>query len=182
MLDLAWTVTILNDWDMASWVDDNDNIPLSTAQHCTGTLPFMAMELMVPNPPAHLYRHDLKSFFYILIWAALHYDFKNKTRASRVHPAIEEWNNSKMKSVHDNKGLLLRNSKDIVTIIAQIPLQCQALGPWIHAIWDLFYEGSLIQGHYEMAKRRGATATWDNKTYGGCITFEKFVGAVGCPI
>ncbi|KAG5633023.1 hypothetical protein DXG03_008842 [Asterophora parasitica] len=71
----------------------------------------MAVELMVPNPPAHLYRHDLESFFYILIWAALHYDFKNKTHASRVHPAVEEWNNSKMKSAHGDKKALLGHMK-----------------------------------------------------------------------
>ncbi|KAG5637391.1 hypothetical protein DXG03_004449, partial [Asterophora parasitica] len=106
----------------------------------------------------------------------------NKARAPKVHPVVCKWNSSDMESAHDNKDSLLRNSKNIVTIIAQIPLQCQALVPWIRAIWDLFYEGSLIQGNYEMAKRRGATATWDNKTYGGCITFEKFMGAVGRPI
>ena len=31
---------------------------------------------LVPNPPPHLYRHDLESFFFMLVWAAIHYDLK----------------------------------------------------------------------------------------------------------
>ncbi|KAF5383649.1 hypothetical protein D9615_003848 [Tricholomella constricta] len=66
---------ILNDWDMASDVEANDEILPSTATHRIGTIPFMAIDLLVVNkrPPPHLYRHDLESFFYILVWAASGY-------------------------------------------------------------------------------------------------------------
>jgi len=55
---------ILNDCHMVSHVEANNEIQLSTATHRTGTIPFMAQDLLVDSdPPPHLYRHDLESFF-----------------------------------------------------------------------------------------------------------------------
>lgn len=80
---------VLNDWDMASYVELNNEIYSPTAKHRTGTIPFMARELLTkgtPGPPPHLYRHDLESFFYIIVWAAVHYSFKKKKR----YPTCDE--------------------------------------------------------------------------------------------
>ncbi|KAG6825926.1 hypothetical protein H0H93_016962, partial [Arthromyces matolae] len=58
---------VLNDWDMASYLEENGEIEYSDATRRTGTIPFMACDLLVDHePPPHLYRHDLESFFYIL--------------------------------------------------------------------------------------------------------------------
>ncbi|KAF5383654.1 hypothetical protein D9615_003841 [Tricholomella constricta] len=75
---------ILHDWDLASDVEENDETLPSTATHRIGTIPFMAIDLLVENrrPPPHLFRHDLESFFYVLIWAAFCYDFDKKERRS----------------------------------------------------------------------------------------------------
>ncbi|CAE6481567.1 unnamed protein product [Rhizoctonia solani] len=45
-----------------------DKLGSPSSNHRTGTLPFMAMDLLVQVPPPHLYRHDLESFFYVLVW------------------------------------------------------------------------------------------------------------------
>ncbi|TFK21841.1 hypothetical protein FA15DRAFT_551357, partial [Coprinopsis marcescibilis] len=58
---------VLNDWDMASKLESKQ-VPMSTATKRTGTLPFMAIELLMDKPAPHLRRHDLESFFYILLW------------------------------------------------------------------------------------------------------------------
>ena len=58
---------VVNDWDMASHPDNKGEVPTSTARHRTGTISFMACDLLVDKPPVHIYRHDLESFFYILI-------------------------------------------------------------------------------------------------------------------
>ena len=71
---------ILNDWDIASQLTGKGEVPNSAALHRTGTLPFVAVELLCSSPPPHSYRHDLESFFYILIWAAVHYDLENQIR------------------------------------------------------------------------------------------------------
>uniref|UniRef100_A0A8H7XZA7 Fungal-type protein kinase domain-containing protein n=1 Tax=Psilocybe cubensis TaxID=181762 RepID=A0A8H7XZA7_PSICU len=82
---------VLNDFDMAVVLgpDGKPTTPSTGDHHITGTLPFMAGDLlMTPEdrakfqlkyptvPTYHLYRHDLESFFYILVWAATRYDLK----------------------------------------------------------------------------------------------------------
>jgi hypothetical protein len=71
---------ILNDWDMASLVDEIGGTTLSTARHRSGTVPFMAIDRLDINPPAHLYRLDFESFLYILIWTTIQFDIANKKR------------------------------------------------------------------------------------------------------
>ncbi|KAJ8469950.1 hypothetical protein ONZ45_g16718 [Pleurotus djamor] len=57
---------VLNDFDLASLVADLDKSPQSSQR--TGTRIYMAFELLSsPTPPRHLNRHDLESFFYILL-------------------------------------------------------------------------------------------------------------------
>ncbi|KAJ8514601.1 hypothetical protein ONZ45_g7881 [Pleurotus djamor] len=57
---------VLNDFDLASLLVDLDKGPQSLQR--TGTRIYMAFDLLSsPNPPRHLNRHDLESFFYILL-------------------------------------------------------------------------------------------------------------------
>jgi serine/threonine protein kinase len=53
---------MLIDLDLAKEVD----IGRSGARHRTGTMEFMAIEVLLGY--SHTYRHDLESFFYVLIW------------------------------------------------------------------------------------------------------------------
>ncbi|KAG5641307.1 hypothetical protein DXG03_005556, partial [Asterophora parasitica] len=76
----------LSDWDFLDTKHHRDR----TGGRAAFT--FMAADRLVAHPPPHLYRHDLESFFYILVWAALHYDFPNRPRASWVHHFADEWN------------------------------------------------------------------------------------------
>ncbi|KAF8899477.1 hypothetical protein CPB84DRAFT_1847691 [Gymnopilus junonius] len=83
---------ILNDFDMAVNINDKDKSSPSGASHRTGTLPFMALDLLdVSEDRGHAYRHDLESFFYILVWAAVHYDFKNKRRHTKTPQKLQKW-------------------------------------------------------------------------------------------
>ncbi|KAK0216166.1 hypothetical protein IW262DRAFT_1277166 [Armillaria fumosa] len=58
---------VLNDFNLSSFCDDTS--PASS--ECTGTFPYMAFELLNDDkngtPCKHLYRHDLKSIFYIIL-------------------------------------------------------------------------------------------------------------------
>ncbi|KAJ3505823.1 hypothetical protein NLJ89_g7215 [Agrocybe chaxingu] len=90
---------ILNDFDLASEVDDDGFVPRTNAHHRTGTQPFMAKDLLLPphkssTPPIHCYRHDLESFFYFLIWACTQYTFKTDKKGSRRGPiphCLKKW-------------------------------------------------------------------------------------------
>ncbi|KAG9217739.1 hypothetical protein CCMSSC00406_0003572 [Pleurotus cornucopiae] len=91
--NLLWTndtrvIGVLNDWDLATPVNAVGN----STNHRTGTGPFMAYDLLGAEPPAHLYRHDLESLFYVLIWAAVHYNLDSDVPYSRVvDPALKQW-------------------------------------------------------------------------------------------
>jgi serine/threonine protein kinase len=59
-------VGILNDFDLATWVDHS-----TTNNNRTGTLPFMAIDLLdgeLEDRIPQLYRHDLESFSWVLAY------------------------------------------------------------------------------------------------------------------
>ncbi|KAK7042389.1 hypothetical protein R3P38DRAFT_2511725 [Favolaschia claudopus] len=78
--------------------------------HRTGTLPFMAVEVLLKGEklPQHLPRHDLESFLYVLIWICAHYagpkgvvrqDFKI------YHSSLKDWvNGTSYENVGKSKG------------------------------------------------------------------------------
>ncbi|KAH8812673.1 hypothetical protein F5884DRAFT_832286 [Xylogone sp. PMI_703] len=71
----------LIDLDLAK---ELDSAP-SGASHRTGTMQFMAIEVL--QGKGHTYRHDLESFFYVFIWMCIRYGYGNpgdgKIRKSR---------------------------------------------------------------------------------------------------
>lgn len=68
-------IGILNDYDLAIILNDDKSLPPPSSKHRTGTAPFMAYELLsAKGSIAHLYRHDLESFLYVLVWTAMGYE------------------------------------------------------------------------------------------------------------
>ncbi|KAG6917064.1 hypothetical protein DXG01_004036 [Tephrocybe rancida] len=173
---------ILNDWDMASFVDENDDIQLSTATHRTGTVPFMAMDLLVNNsPPPHLYRHDLESFFYILVWSAVHHDFTNKTRLS-TSPALEEWNVDEFKTALKAKISFFTVVGDLDLVIANVLPDSAKLIPRIESLWLMFsnaFQDAWTIKRQVRSQPGSQFPDWDNATLGEQITFFTFMEALG---
>ncbi|KAH7908115.1 hypothetical protein BJ138DRAFT_1181988 [Hygrophoropsis aurantiaca] len=70
-------VGVLNDFDLASLVSKGQPKGPQGNQR-TGTPPFMALELLTPEglkgEIEHLYRHDLESFFWVLVFFCLQYE------------------------------------------------------------------------------------------------------------
>ncbi|KAI9640307.1 hypothetical protein NHQ30_011357 [Ciborinia camelliae] len=60
----------LIDLDLAK---ELDSMP-SGARHRTGTMQFMAIEVLEGN--GHTYRHDLESFFYVFLWMCVRYGYE----------------------------------------------------------------------------------------------------------
>lgn len=58
---------VLNDWDLATFADSRHD-----GLERTGTIPYMAIDLLLPESMAgtvqHLYRHDLEALFWVLVW------------------------------------------------------------------------------------------------------------------
>ncbi|KIK35423.1 hypothetical protein CY34DRAFT_812185 [Suillus luteus UH-Slu-Lm8-n1] len=66
-------IGVLSDWDLSS---DQRGSP-SRLEH-TGTVPFMALDLLTPGAIAgkveHMYVHDAESFIWVLAWVCLRYE------------------------------------------------------------------------------------------------------------
>jgi serine/threonine protein kinase len=45
---------------------------MSSGAHRTGTLPYMAIDILTDPTFPHLYEHDVESFFYVLIWCGIY--------------------------------------------------------------------------------------------------------------
>ena len=76
----------LIDLDLAKPVDSTGS---SGAPHRTGTMQFMAIEVL-QSSATHSWRHDLESFFYVLIWICVFYDGKGNVRKSRPN-VLDGW-------------------------------------------------------------------------------------------
>ncbi|KAJ7592600.1 hypothetical protein C8J56DRAFT_479625 [Mycena floridula] len=74
---------ILNDFDIAI-ILDRDTIPAPCPRTTFGTVPFMALELLAApqskSQAFHLYRHDLESFTWTLLWICTGYSHKARSR------------------------------------------------------------------------------------------------------
>jgi hypothetical protein len=73
--DKRAVIGVLNDYDLSSM----KNVP--SGRERTGTVPFMALELLtaeaIQGEIEHLYQHDAESFIWMLTWVSLRYDGGN---------------------------------------------------------------------------------------------------------
>jgi hypothetical protein len=86
-------ISILNDFDLASikkFLLLNKNSPRGF--ECTGTVPFMSLDLLVPEATAgqveHVYYHDTELFIWVLTWVCLRYEKGELLRRNRP---LDEW-------------------------------------------------------------------------------------------
>lgn len=75
---------VLIDLDLAKEKDSDSDT--SRAPHRTGTLEFMAIEVLKGMP--HTWRHDLESFFYVLIWICI---IGGKPKPGGVPELLQMW-------------------------------------------------------------------------------------------
>lgn len=171
----AEVVGILNDFDMATErLLDAKEAEVSAAHHRTGTLPFMALELVDNDEtePVHLYRHDLESFFCILIWAATHYDFDS--RAKRDTPGVlRDWLDPDTAAQMKMKITTGPHFQSAITPLKLSPFD-DLWETWVVPLRSLF-----TCANQERTNCIGENAPLDNTTVNGKITFEKFMAAIG---
>ncbi|KAG7447144.1 uncharacterized protein BT62DRAFT_844081, partial [Guyanagaster necrorhizus] len=65
---------VLNDFDLSAYRHETG----PSSRQRTGTLPYMAFELLINDenghPPKHLYRHDVESIFYVILLLCCRYE------------------------------------------------------------------------------------------------------------
>ena len=79
---------VLNDYDLSSLAT---SVQGPQGNQRTGTIPFMAVDLLTQRGEEvqHLYRHDLESFMWVLVWVALRY--KNGRLLPRKNRPFDDW-------------------------------------------------------------------------------------------
>ncbi|KAG1865725.1 hypothetical protein C8R48DRAFT_761571 [Suillus tomentosus] len=92
-------IGVLNDYDLSSFKRDGPR-----GFERTGTVPFMAKNLLTPDAMAgkveHVYAHDAESLIWVLTWVCLRYEGGN---LSKNRP-LEEWLKSDAPMCADKKG------------------------------------------------------------------------------
>ena len=172
-------IGILSDWDLASLIDELNAVIPSNAKHRTGTIPFMSINLLKGDPP-HKYCHDLESFFYILIWAAVHFDLRKK-QCLPPSPTFKKWNNSDLLEAAQPKVNCLAFPGELAPFI--LDNFKELFQTWINPLRRLFlkaYDTNDLELEFEQ-EIWDATA-WSEaglKRLEECITFESFMSAIG---
>ncbi|TEB16002.1 hypothetical protein FA13DRAFT_1804799 [Coprinellus micaceus] len=164
---------VLNDWDMAKFLDREDDDP-STDEHRTGTLPFMAFNLVIPKPSPHWFRHDLESLLWILLWAALHYNLEEGTRDAVTHPSLRDLTTSLDANWRFKAAFLTYSPLPLREIRAGVkPEFTDLFEEWIEPLRELFVDGMMMN---RRCNRDGKDC--DEVTYNGIVTFKSFMEAI----
>ena len=168
---------ILNDFDMASMRKKDGTIDSDKDRHhhLTGTRPFMALDLLetpsATEPTFHLYRHDLESFFYILVWAATRYKFS--TGAMIAVRELDKWSGEE--ALDAKLGFYYK--------MGMTQWKAQYCLPEFSGLWDVWvvplfriFRDARVEAISAVEQNQ---TDYDLSTYNGRITFETFMAAIG---
>ncbi|KAJ8517498.1 hypothetical protein ONZ45_g5306 [Pleurotus djamor] len=107
----------------------------------TGTGPFMARDLLQNKNKTigHLYRHDLESLFYVLIWSVVH-NVPSKTPHRVSTPTvIAPWQGA-FAAAATAKAAFLGSDRDTVLEHVQPVFQDSGIvDRWLKSVWWVFY-------------------------------------------
>ncbi|ETW75472.1 hypothetical protein HETIRDRAFT_461331 [Heterobasidion irregulare TC 32-1] len=167
---------ILIDWDLAIDMklreDDGDG---PSSRYRTGTGPFMAIDLLKPKMgPPHYYRHDLESFFYILLWSACTF-LLNGTEVKKQHKLVEPWSVVNWGDIRDKKvGFFSRAGEGFGDLNEAVTEPFRLLlDSWIRPLGRMI---ATARSTSELAQLNDSP--FDPETWGGLMTYRKFLGAV----
>ncbi|CAE6378080.1 unnamed protein product [Rhizoctonia solani] len=156
MYDVRTQEPYLIDVDLGKSIE---KLGTPSSNHRTGTLPFMAIDLLVPKPPPHLYRHDLESFFYVLVWIC-----------AKEHHG---WHLVDSVAAMAEKKLYFIVQFDINDLHVRDGYT-ELKSTWITTLHTLF--GAGVAKKLLLAKR---DKSFENSTLGGEVTYETFLEAIG---
>jgi serine/threonine protein kinase len=156
---------VLNDFDLAVSAD----VKSMSSKHRTGTKPFMAIDLIHPDPTVHMYRHDLESMFYVLVWIN-----------SRFHDG-QEIVDRPLQELADNSGATLLKEKNYV-LVSMPPRQTEqfeSFGRCIVSMQKIFLDRLHVHASYLLdlsvaGSQISSPIHFANDTLDGFVTFDKF--------
>ncbi|THG96597.1 hypothetical protein EW026_g5264 [Hermanssonia centrifuga] len=165
----------LIDFDFATFVD-GDGRPIATtssSKHRTGTLAFMAYELVCemadrndpPGKPAiHMLCHEFESLYYLSVYSMITMpEVEDTVRRKLYRQTVWLWENGLMEQIAACKARLW-DSLYIERL--PIPSQCEPLRPWLLLFSDIIQEArTQLRSH-----RKKTSEPFDQETMGGVLT------------
>ncbi|EPT00208.1 hypothetical protein FOMPIDRAFT_1050031, partial [Fomitopsis schrenkii] len=121
----------------------------------TGTGPFMAVELLLSNPPpAHKYRYDVESFFYVYVCGAATYRADGDQKIS----VIKDWDHQSLRRIDDKKTLFLRSKTRYARAFEGAHADFKpAIGGFLFDMWLVFRGVCLLTEEIEMIEIPAST-------------------------
>ncbi|RMD39557.1 hypothetical protein DV735_g5570, partial [Chaetothyriales sp. CBS 134920] len=129
---------MLIDLDLAK-VRDSE---ASGAQHQTGTMQFMVVEVLCSAD--HTYRHDLESFFYVLLWMCARQSWHNGLAGETVQQKLSGLQRWEIGSFEDIAHVKIRHIMvdGLESIMGEFPLMLEVVKPLCLAIWSILFGDS----------------------------------------
>ena len=132
---------MLIDLDLAKELNSGS----SGARHRTGTMEFMAIEVL--KGTAHTYRHDLESFFYVFLWVVIRHGQKETLKYRRRKSRLQGWHTGTYDEISRNK---LGDISAFEDIIVEFPPRFEGLTWLAEEMRDiLFGTGRPFIGTYQ---------------------------------
>ncbi|KAJ3529931.1 hypothetical protein NM688_g7784 [Phlebia brevispora] len=135
---------ILIDFDMAVVVPVNEASYTESSRHRTGTLPFMAQELICDAwtalqrgtcwiPIKHLFRHDLESLFWNSLWASMMLPTKGLTskEIEKLVKGVRKWETGSLYNIAGTKEQIILKGLESNNIV--LPPAAARLNKWFKA-------------------------------------------------
>ena len=146
---LAFCTEVQSDLTTSNEDDIEDEAPQKRKpRHRTGTVPFMAMDLLQhEEPPMHLYRHDLESFFWVLV-----YFVATHNPARHTIGRIDQWNNGDLLAVGHAKADFLTYPPTQNLIKTRMDSRYKPI--WLKTLWPLACKLDDLHADYFIEQNR----------------------------
>ncbi|SJL08483.1 uncharacterized protein ARMOST_11847 [Armillaria ostoyae] len=178
---------VLNDFDLSSLRD----VPGASSFQRTGTLPYMAYELLINhkngNPPKHLYRHDVESIFYVILLRCCRYevvttqkssDHKISSCTTRIVPSqFDLWYTLGRHDLSEKKTLFFVRNHPTPPLNSGFT----NFQPWIRELHKLFKKGFNPQETHDLYEEEEGDEgderePFDNETLGDRVSYSAILG------
>ncbi|KAJ4480276.1 hypothetical protein J3R30DRAFT_3371046 [Lentinula aciculospora] len=167
---------VLNDWDLAIWLNDQRDGP--TSKFRTGTKPYMAHEQHgIKWQGPHRFRHDLESVFYVILLLVSLY---SSPKVKAVEPdtggfMYEEWHKQDDTFLVGQKANILLHANwepSVTTFFLGFAL-------WLSELQSSLCYGLVELGRYQKAVRlQHQVPAFDEDSLGGHFSYEKVVSVM----
>ncbi len=180
---------ILIDYDLAKEVIGLDAFRRSsTGTHRTGTLPFMAYELVKDMarygepghvPVVHRLRYDFESLFWVALWCAVKMPTgRDASEDGALHKVVQEWESGPLTMLASYKRIVCTRPARMGDIL--LPLSSDHLRPWFQSWCKVMGKAdSHLQEYKDASQAPYRLLPFDMETVDGLLTRDSIKEGLG---